>query len=329
MRPRYPRLIAVAFLLVAGVVVLSAYLRLAASGLSCADWPACYGQLVRTAAGELAPARAVPGWATAAHRLTASALGLCVLGIVFAALHRRRRAGVVAALALLGLTVFLAVLGYRTPAPLTPWVTSANLLGGMAMLAILWWLGRRAHAPPAPDPATARLRPWALAALALVGAQIALGSWVSANYAAPACPALPRCGADWSLARLGEAFELGRTLAVTADGRVAAPTSAASIHMLHRLGAVLVFCYLAALALCARRYARVRPAAITVLALVLTQVLLGLAAVRFALPLAVVVGHNATAAALLVAVVELNRRLIPATGGVSEAPGIICIKEAD
>ena len=211
--PGFTLLVSLSTLLVFLVILLSAYLRLANSGLGCSDWPACYALLSTRHDAQAA----VPGWATLAHRLTASTLGLFILAMSVIAVQRRRQPGqsVGIPLLLLGLTVFLALLGYKTPAQLLPWVTLGNLLGGMGMLALLWWLG--AASTPLSGHAYRSLRPWAVLGLVVVGLQIALGAWNSANFAALACPSLLTCNdVQVSIASIGEAFNPARHLAAGA-----------------------------------------------------------------------------------------------------------------
>ena len=85
----------VSLLLVIVLVSLSAYLRLAHSGIGCADWPACYGQIgVPSALSQpvssenayqrmVAEANEPMAWATPLHRLVASVLGLLILFLTF------------------------------------------------------------------------------------------------------------------------------------------------------------------------------------------------------------------------------------------------------
>lgn len=344
-RRLYTLLIFTALVLVMIVVVVSAYLRLAGSGLGCSDWPACYA-LIRSQDGatSLAAAHLVPPWATVTHRLAASALGLLVLGVVASALRRRREPGQSLAipLALLALTVFLSLLGYRTPSPLTPWVALSNLLGGMAMLVLLWWLGQRSllmnrasePTPPLPsrerdgvrgrerpeeaDPnneLARRLRPWALLGIVIVFFQIALGGWVSANFAALACTNFPGCGNfPWLDGPWRESFNLARTLSVTDGGAVIVGDTGKVIHLTHWAGALLTFLYIGWLGWRAAGLGRsYRVTGAAMLGLLVLQVLLGISAVAFSLPLAVVTLHNAVAALLLLSVVNLFHLLTPRT----------------
>ncbi|MDH3513813.1 MAG: COX15/CtaA family protein [Gammaproteobacteria bacterium] len=315
----YTLLVFLSILLVLLVVMLSAYLRLSGSGLGCADWPSCYA-LIKTESGgaeSLAAAHLVPPWATVTHRLVASVLGLLVLGITVMALRRRSVPGqsVFIPLTVLALTVSLSVLGYFTPSPLLPWVTLSNLLGGMAMLAMLWWLGQRSVMTENEimNVTVQRLRPWALTGLVIVFLQIALGGWVSANFAALSCADLPGCsGYPWTGGPWRESFNLLRVLPVTDGGAVVAGDAGKIIHLVHRAGAVFTFLYLGWLGWRATGLGgRYRGTGVAVLVFLALQVLLGVFAVAFSLPLGLVTAHNAVGALLLLAVVNLNHLLTP------------------
>ena len=314
-RHLYTLLIFAALVLVMIVVVVSAYLRLAGSGLGCAGWPACYA-LIQSRGGttSLAAAHLVAPWATVTHRLAASTLGLLVLGIVAAALRRRRAPGQSLAIpfALLALTVFLSVLGYRTPSPLAPWVALSNLLGGMTMLALLWWLGQRSVPAEATNDGARRLRPWALLGIVVVFFQIALGGWVSANFAAAACTDFPGCGGfPWLHGPWRESFNLLRTLPVTDGGAVIVGDTGKMIQLAHRAGALFVFIYIGWLGVRAAVRTATRATGATMLALLALQVVLGISAVVSGLPLLVVTLHNAVAALLLLSAVNLYHLLTP------------------
>jgi len=308
-------LVSVSTLLVFVVVLLSAYLRLAGSGLGCENWPACYAVFKPEGGAwqDIAALRVpIPSWATLTHRLVATVLGVFILGITIMAIarHRQSRTHALIALALLGLTLFLSVLGYITPSPLLPWVTLSNLLGGMAMLALLWWLGQRLTGTPSVmTDASVRLRPWVRLGLFVLLLQISLGGWVSANYAATACPALTGCE-GWLTGNPGHAFHPARVLNVTLQGAVITDGNTQLIHMAHRLAAVAVFLYLGWLGWRVARLGKSwRTAAIALLALVILQTSLGLILVALKLPLGLATLHNAVAALLLLTLVNLNHRL--------------------
>jgi len=307
----YTLLVFVSTILVLIVVILSAWLRLSGSGLGCAEWPSCYALIKAETSGveALAAAHLVPPWATFTHRLGASVLGVLVLGIMVAAWRRRRQPGqsVLIPLAVLGLTVFLSVLGYKTPSPLLPWVTLSNLLGGMAMLAMLWWLGQRSVSTQTEITPGHELRPWALIGIFVVFFQIALGGWVSANFAALSCTGLPGCGGyPWSDGPWRESFNLWRVLPITDGGAIITGDAGKIIHLVHRAGALLTFLYMVWLGWRAiGSGSRYRGTGITMLIFLALQIFLGIGAVAFSLPLGLVTAHNAIAALLLLSVVNL------------------------
>ena len=137
--------------------------------------------------------------------------------------------------------------------------------------------------------------------------QIALGGWVSANYAALACLDFPTCHGAWlPESDFGHAFQFVRELGMTAAGSPLGSDALVAIHWTHRTGALVTLIYIGALAvglLRVRGFARYGAA--LAIALVL-QMGLGIANVALTLPLVVAVAHNAGAAALLVALVVIN-----------------------
>jgi len=291
-------------------VLLSAYLRLESIGLGCEDWPGCFGYLPATRDHGLVPATT----AGAVHRFTASLLGLIVVAITFLALRGRRPTGVglTVPLSVFALTVFLSVLGYSTPSPDIPAVTLGNLFGGMAMLALLWWMGQRSVAIGASDNTAQTLRPWVLLGLLVVIVQIVLGALTSANFAGPSCTALPGCNGNWaSIINLVQGFDLFGRLGVDDQGRIVTGDVQRTIHMTHRLGAIVTFVYLAWLATRAMKLDSSLRTTISLLVFLLIQAGLGVTAVLTELPLLLVTAHNATAAMLLLTVVNLNHLLTP------------------
>lgn len=329
----YKKLVFVTTLLALCVVVLGAYVRLSDAGLGCPDWPGCYGRLSpHHAADEIARAVAVhpdgpvsthKAWKEMIHRYFAAALGLLIAIIALWAWRKRvalAQSPVLPAV-LLGLVIFQALLGMWTVTErLKPFIVSAHLLGGMLTLALLAWLtmtqlsaGYRIDS--APD---GRLQRWAGLGLLLVLAQIALGGWVSSNYAALACAGFPLCnGLWWPEMDFTHAFQLVRELGMTADGIFLSREGSIAIHWAHRLGAYLVLLYTGGLAFRVMRDRSMRGIAWGVLALLLIQIALGVGNVLLNLPLPLAVAHNGVAALLLCALVMLNFRL--STGKIKPA----------
>jgi len=148
----------------------------------------------------------------------------------------------------------------------------------------------------------------ALALLVVVG-QIALGGWVSANYAAVACIDLPTChGQWWPAADFSNGFHLTQHVGPNYLGGQLDSDARTAIHISHRLGALLVTCVLLMLSWKLYRCGLPGLARLVLLALAL-QVGLGISNVVFHLPLAVAVAHNAGGALLLLSMVLVNYRI--------------------
>ena len=290
------------------VIVSSAYLRLAHGGLSCSDWPACYGRVATHAEPALTERTA-----RLAHRIAASAVGVALLGLLLIAATQRPRLKAqtgIAAAALL-VAVGLAGLGAESsaaaPGAPAPSVTLANLGGGFALLALLWWLRSSAPAEP-PSGAHGALRWVAALTLAAAIVQILLGGLVSAKFAALACPSFPACGAPWPEGALVSSLDPTQALVVGADGAVVRPPALAALSFAHRVGALVVVAagtLLVAKLLRAGR-AALRHAAILA-GLLLVQVGLGAAVTLLEAPLPLALAHNLVAALLLCALVSANR----------------------
>ena len=322
---RYRNLILAALILTFGVVSLGAYVRLSDAGLGCPDWPGCYGSVTPHHAAdainaELAvrpdgPVSHAKAWKEMVHRYFAGTLGLLVLTISVLSWRWRRETsgGPGLSLLLLGLIVFQALLGMWTVTLLLkPLIVSSHLLGGMATLSLLLWLwlrerGQSSHAYYA---RVDHLRGSALLGLILVAAQIALGGWVSTNYAALACTDFPMCQGSWIPPMDFEhGFTLRRELGETASGELLSMAALTAIHWVHRVMALIVTLYLSWLVLRLLRTPGYAGMGLTVGGLLVLQISLGISNVLLSLPLAVAVAHNAGAALLLSSLVLLNYRV--------------------
>jgi len=322
----YRQLLMLATLLAFGVIALGAYVRLSDAGLGCPDWPGCYGHLLGVpAAGheQSAALQAFPGqpvephkaWKEMVHRYVAASLGVLIALIALLAWRHRRAWGHSPALPtlLVGVVGAQALLGMWTVTQrLKPLIVSAHLLGGMTTLALLVWLllRQRGEAPATTAGTFGRLRIHAALALLAVIAQIALGSWVSSNYAALACSDFPTCLGLW-LPEMDftQAFALRRELGQGADGALLSNAALTAIHWSHRVGALVVTLSVGSLAWILAAQTEWRRWGLLLATTLWSQVALGIANVLLTLPLPLAVAHNAGAAVLLSVSVALNVRL--------------------
>ncbi|MCX7628487.1 MAG: COX15/CtaA family protein [Methylophilaceae bacterium] len=318
MQKFHDRLALVAACLAFCVVVLGAYVRLSDAGLSCPDWPGCYGHLMvpHSEAAQAAfpdkPLDPHKAWKEMAHRYLAGTLGLLILVICITAwLGRGRLAGspLLPSL-LLVLVVFQAALGMWTVTLLLkPVIVTLHLLGGMATLGVLVWLVARCQ-PFELHPVSRSLRIGVPAGLLLLVCQIALGGWTSSNYAALACADFPTCqGQWWPEMDFVNGFHLVRELGVGADGSPLPLAALSAIHMVHRLGALVILLYLGWLASALLKVSGMRPWGWILLGLLLVQIGLGIGNVLLGLPLPLAVAHNAGAALLLSALVVIHSKI--------------------
>lgn len=337
------RLAAFATAFAALVVILGAWTRLEDAGLGCPDWPGCYGFLSvpdrpdEVGVAELrfpdAPFEADKAWPEMIHRYFAGTLGLLVLAIAGVALLRRRdptredrdALPLGLPLALVAMVLLQGAFGaWTVTLKLWPQVVTAHLLGGFTTLTLLWLLTLRQgwRIPRAAAGVADRLRglvPLAVVAFVAVVAQIALGGWVSSNYAALACPDFPTCQGVWvPEADFAHGFDLAQEIGpnylggnLYGEGRVA-------IHFTHRIGALVVALLAGVLAFRLLRSPELRGFGTVLAGVLALQLGLGIGNVVWALPLPVATAHNAVGAALLLTVVSVNYRLLVATRG---APG--------
>lgn len=293
------------------VVMLGAYTRLTNAGLGCPDWPGCYGRMVVSSLqGELpkaqarfpdAPIETRKAWTEMAHRYAA---GTLVLLIVFmnvygywAKISHRR-----VPLILLFLIAFQALLGMWTVTlKLLPLVVMGHLLGGILIFSSLCYF--RAQLSSVRQVDNVKWRIWITVGLVLVFCQIALGGWVSSNYAGIACIGFPMCNGRWvPELDLSHAFNVFLPMGDNYQGGVLDSIARVTIQFVHRVGAGVVASYV--LLLSGWFWFRVyfipmRLMALLAAFLVLIQLGLGVMNVVYRLPLQVAVLHNGVAALLL------------------------------
>ena len=190
---------------------------------------------------------------------------------------------------------------------LFPAIVTLHLLGGMLLLALLKIQSVRyaqscGEQPVVPLHSTTRLL--VLATFALLWLQIALGGWVSTNYAVLACSDFPACqNSFWPAMDFHQGFTLWRELGASGQGIEGGNISfqaLTAIHYAHRLSAYVVFAFMLILAFRLYRLQPMRSHAQWLAGLAVLQVATGLGNVLLGWPLLSAVLHTAGAAALVV-----------------------------
>lgn len=156
-----------------------------------------------------------------AHRVAATGVALAILVMLWLAFRQRARHGwTIAAFALVA---GLSVLGLGTPGARLPVVPLANLVGGLALLAVF------------SGATSGHVRTLAFTAVALALVQAVLGGLIATQSALLACPSFPMC----DLPGVNE-FITGESWNPWRAPTGSAPAGAAWLHVLHRVNGIVL-----------------------------------------------------------------------------------------
>ena len=297
------------------LVVFGAFTRLSDSGLGCPDWPGCYGSASPLGAREeihaeqsvrpTGPVTHGKAWVEMIHRYLAMAVGVLIIVMTVASWRaaRQGRTGVSpgwATAALVWVCAQGAFGALTVTMKLYPAIVTLHLLGGIGLLALLAVIAE-VHSPrPLAVSAGVRRGVQLVAVLAVL--QVALGGWVSTNYAVLACQEFPTCqGAWWPAMDFRHGFALLRELGETRQGDYLPFAALTAIHYTHRLAAYVVLAAMLGLAWALHRSgdAAARRLAGALLGLATWQLLSGLSNVVLGWPLLAALAHTAGAATLI------------------------------
>jgi cytochrome c oxidase assembly protein subunit 15 len=323
---KYRKLIAVTLFLTFDLIVFGAFTRLTDSGLGCPDWPGCYGQAnpfqahIEIKAAEAlmptGPVTVMKAWIEMIHRYLATCVGVLITAQMIIAWWRRSslRHSPLLATVLFVLVLVQGAFGkWTVTMKLQPIIVTIHLLLALTLLSLLVWAWMR-EAPKV----EIVVRPWLKTLIPVVFLvllmQIALGGWVSTNYAALACHDYPSCNGE-VIPELDfeHAYVLWRELGKTASGDYLPHSALVTIQWVHRSFAWIVFLSLGLTAFLCRKYAALKTNSNAILAVLLAQFLSGVATVYFSWPLSIAVLHNAGAALLVLLLSMLNYRVRSST----------------
>jgi cytochrome c oxidase assembly protein subunit 15 len=303
------------------LVLFGAFTRLTDSGLGCPDWPGCYGHASPLGAGEhidsaqqatpTGPVTHSKAWIEMTHRYLATGVGglIVVLAVLNGFAARRGAAGAAPKLAAatLAWVCLQGAFGALTVTmKLYPAIVTLHLLGGVGLLVLLAVQTQMLEARRLVLRRALVGALWALAALAVV--QIALGGWVSTNYAVLACRDFPTCqGAWWPPMDFAQGFRLRRELGAAVDGSYLPFAALTAIHQAHRIGAGVLLALLTWVVVRLATSGDVEPRrwAFALGGVGLWQLGTGLGNVLLGWPLAAAVAHTGGAAALAVIVTAM------------------------
>lgn len=275
-------------ILIYALISLGGLVRGAGAGLSCPDWPLCYGQvlpeqMLNNGSVHAAPAQIFLEWF---HRLIAGGVSIIMLTvstIVFANKKLRQDFGkfCILGLAFLAFQVVLGgltVLGLLSP----KWVSSHLVVGLAFFLTMVSMTLHLNYKRIGIDllKANRKFSTFAISALAVIYFQIFLGGLVSSNFAALACLDFPTCNGQW-LPEL---------------------SGGVKFQFLHRVGALVTLITVIGYLLNERKTFKSKLSkkiSMTIPLLLSVQILLGVGMIFMHLPLLMAVAHLAVATALL------------------------------
>ncbi|MDY7577704.1 COX15/CtaA family protein [Herbaspirillum sp. RTI4] len=338
---KYRKLASVALFLTFDLIMFGAFTRLTDSGLGCPDWPGCYGHsnpllahAAISAAQEAMPTGPVTlgkAWIEMIHRYLAMGVGVLITALLLSGWYRwhKTRKSAARFSPIFPTVLFLCVClqgafgAWTVTLKLQPVIVTTHLLLGLALLGLLTWLVAQQSAHRQVTAAGRALAVPALIAGIVLVMQIALGGWVSTNYATLACMDFPLCqGALLPQMDFENGFTLWRHLGKTANGDYLPFPALTAIHWVHRTFAFVVIAVIVWVARAALREPGLRRTGQGLLFVIALQLTTGLATIFLSWPLAIAVLHNGGAAALLLLLVMLNYKARYAPLAVGIAPTV-------
>lgn len=343
---RFNKLVWIATFITLDLIMFGSFTRLTDSGLGCPDWPGCYGAAspfsahneIKAAAAAFpdGPVTMLKAWIEMLHRYFALGLGALIVMILILSICYRKQLQIkpIWPGILLILIIIQGAFGaWTVTMKLQPAIVSIHLLLGVLLLCMLGWfaadqnragrneikpnnisLGKRNNSVAIKRDVLAGMihYRWLLAiAIFLVFFQIALGGWVSANYAVLACPDFPLCHGQWIPPMdFAQGFHLWRELGQNSHGEMISSDALTAIHWVHRVFAIGVVAYLLCLSGLLYHYRCLKKLLRGLFVLTILQVLTGLSNIIFQWPLLNAVVHNGGAALMALLLTLLLHRVI-------------------
>ena len=326
---KYRKLTWVTLFITFDLILFGAFTRLTDSGLGCPDWPGCYGQAnpfqahADIKAAQIlmpsGPVTMMKPWIEMIHRYMAMGVGVLIATMMCIAWYRwlkskRKNIAFKPWFPTL-LFVFVCVQGafgaWTVTMKLQPIIVTIHLILGMSLLGLLTWVAvDQTNLISSQNVVSSRqnsLRSATLWVTVVVALQIALGGWVSTNYAALACTDFPLChGQVIPKMDFGNGFSIWRSLGKTANGDYLTFDALTAIHWVHRNFAFIVIGLVVWLGHKAIQTENTKKIGRFILMAIAFQFLTGISTIYFKWPLTIAVMHNGGAAILVMLLVVLN-----------------------
>ncbi len=325
-------LVSGAIILVLIVVLMGGWTRISDAGLSCPDWPGCFGQLtVPSTEAELAKAEQLypniaveesKGWLEMLHRYLAGSLGLMILALAMLAFSYRKQAHYphILSYSLLVLVVFQALLGMWTVTlKLLPIIVTLHLLGGLLTTILLILLRAKILTERQPPVKWQKQHyAFAIGLIVLLG-QILLGGWTSSNYAGWGCSDWLACNPSLSVEYdFKSAFSLTFDTTYSHQGGLLGLAQRGAIQIVHRIGALIVVLYFFGLWIVMFKQNMWKKSCAVLVFLTTVQIILGLMSVAWAMPTGLAMAHHFVAIIMLVFITGLLAASLKKSRGVDD-----------
>ncbi len=299
------------------IIVLSAYVRLSGSQLACTDWPACFDGVFSITALN---AQGLPyiGFDTVkaglelCQRYLLAIMALLVFIVALLSFWQKNHRIVAIALAFAatllvvsqGLMDYLIVQFHAMP---------ILVLSGNILQMLLAWLLASLFLRSAADKRVKQRQTgvfgWALIAQAVLFLQIVLGVWLSVNKGSTVCGGFPQCNGQWlPAADYAGALNFFNGLMTGYNGTLSFDALIA-VSLLHRAAALVTFIVLSVLLFKTTTVNATKPLrnSGSMLGLLLfLQMLVAIAAAKWALPEWLTVLHHGLAALLMLPLIAIS-----------------------
>lgn len=313
-------------------LIFGAYARLSEATLVCPGWAECSelsynvlpgGETISGGGdGEDTYNRTHRAWKDMVQHYLAAALVLILLRLTYLGWKLKKKKHhqqyLIPAIVIVLITSAAVLEVYAVEPGFKPLVQMAQFLGGMMILALLWWIVMREQRfwrSHNVTTVTRSLRIRTLLGLVIVFLLATFGGWSSVNFAVLACPDFPTCQSQWwPAADYVNGFTLWWEQAVGYNDELLSLTAATGIHMAHRIAALIALLYIGWLAfhvlhvgvqnnLCRYGFLLLLP--------LVVGTTLGVMNVVMQLPITVAVAHHGVAVLLLLSMVSLYHVVHP------------------